>query len=707
MNTLRITDFIAIDTRSHLCLGLRADGTVSAWGSFKGEGRAYVPEGLKGVKGIAAGNEHCLAVLKNGTVTAWGVDRFSQLDVPEGLEDVTAVAAGNGFSLAMKGDGTVVAWGDNTAGNCDVPADLANVVAIGVGPYPGHSVAVKLDGTVAAWGANREPPKGLDRLCHVETIQRSGMLRQRGRIVDLQGVPIEAPPSKGKPGISQSGTAELIDTSNDIFLWSDGTVTVPEHHWQPTLGAVPDNLNSVIAISSGDAHALALRADGSLVAWGDNSLGQLDLPALQEYEIPKTDMPGADRIESSNISSSRRFVALSAGWYHSAALTEGGTVVAWGRNDRGQCDIPPGLTGVVSIASGKAHSIALRSDGTVETWGGSVGGPIEQPPGLFEVTAIAAGEDMNLALKKDGSLTLWRHSYSRPIELPSEWRDIVSASFGGSTPMALRSDGEVLVGSGVYGIVPPPPGLWGVVSVAASYSTAYALTRSGSVIRWPSEKSSLFALPGSEIDFPDLINVSTLVAGWRHAVAIQHDGTLISWGCNRFQQSIPPVTLGAVKSVSLGESHTLALTADGQVVAWGSNKYGQLDVPHQQDGEEMADGTIDLDLVFLTRQVRNGVREWVFRLYGHDEEVAMQVQGRRFEVVSIEDMPGFGDLGEDAYVPMIYRIMEGYLPSFAWNGDTRISVRPKDLGEWSIVLESRVRVRSLDLANLPVLSEDV
>ena len=51
------------------------------------------------------------------------------------------------------------------------------------------------------------------------------------------------------------------------------------------------------------------------------------------------------------------------------ALKADGTVVAWGDNGEGQADVPAGLTDVIAIAAGTSHSVALKSDGTVVAWG--------------------------------------------------------------------------------------------------------------------------------------------------------------------------------------------------------------------------------------------------------------------------------------------------------------------------------------------------
>ena len=61
--------------------------------------------------------------------------------------------------------------------------------------------------------------------------------------------------------------------------------------------------------------------------------------------------------------------AIAAGFGYSLALKSDGTVVAWGSNARGQASVPAGLSGVTAIAAGYYHSLALKSDGTVVAWG--------------------------------------------------------------------------------------------------------------------------------------------------------------------------------------------------------------------------------------------------------------------------------------------------------------------------------------------------
>lgn len=77
----------------------------------------------------------------------------------------------------------------------------------------------------------------------------------------------------------------------------------------------------------------------------------------------------------------------------SAARLSSGSVVAWGANNLGQCDVPslpPGLA-YVQIDAGPAHALGLRSDGSVVTWGDGWPVPALPPPGLTYIDVVAGG----------------------------------------------------------------------------------------------------------------------------------------------------------------------------------------------------------------------------------------------------------------------------------------------------------------------------
>ena len=87
------------------------------------------------------------------------------------------------------------------------------------------------------------------------------------------------------------------------------------------------------------------------------------------------DIGSVDGISSSSGLNSNRITQIAAGGAHSLALTANGTVIAWGDNSSGQTSVPNGLTNVVQIAAGAAHSMAIKADGTIVTWGSAASTP--------------------------------------------------------------------------------------------------------------------------------------------------------------------------------------------------------------------------------------------------------------------------------------------------------------------------------------------
>jgi hypothetical protein len=165
---------------------------------------------------------------------------------------------------------------------------------------------------------------------------------------------------------------------------------------------------------------VALKNDGTMVAWGDNNWGQTTIPA------------GLSGV-----------IAIAAGLGHTVAVKNDGTVLAWGYNSDDQTIIPPGLSGVTAIAAGGSHNVALKNNGTVVAWGNNNWGQTTIPADLSGVTAIAAGGDHSVALKNDGTVVAWGDDYWSQTSIPAGLSGVTGIAAGSNYTLALVNLGPV------------------------------------------------------------------------------------------------------------------------------------------------------------------------------------------------------------------------------------------------------------------------
>jgi alpha-tubulin suppressor-like RCC1 family protein len=221
--------------------------------------------------------------------------------------------------------------------------------------------------------------------------------------------------------------AHTLVLKSDGTLWSwgsnnkgqlgDGTTTERDTPVAATaLAGV-----SLASVATGAGHSLALTSDGRVLGWGKNWEGELGRGGHTDHELVPAEVSDLAEVK-----------ALAAGRFFSLALKRDGTVWSWGQNSSGQLGDgtddhryspvqAQGLLGVTMIDAGADHAIALKADGTVWTWGANGYGQIGngdfgvdhrvltpwQVTGLTGVVAVAAGFRHNLALKDDGTVWGW------------------------------------------------------------------------------------------------------------------------------------------------------------------------------------------------------------------------------------------------------------------------------------------------------------
>ncbi|WP_390897265.1 RCC1 domain-containing protein, partial [Salinispora arenicola] len=181
-----------------------------------------------------------------------------------------------------------------------------------------------------------------------------------------QGVPSAA---AGPPG---TGLAWGNNSDGEL---GDGTTTDSS---TPIAVDLPAD-TTITAIAAGTAYGLALTSAGTVLAWGDNSAGQLGDGTTTDSSTPvAVDLPAGTTV-----------TAVAAGDRHSLALTSAGTMLAWGENFIGQlgdgtttpqkhprCGGPANRHHDHRHAAGDRHSLALTSTGTVLAWGDNSAGQL-------------------------------------------------------------------------------------------------------------------------------------------------------------------------------------------------------------------------------------------------------------------------------------------------------------------------------------------
>jgi alpha-tubulin suppressor-like RCC1 family protein len=129
--------------------------------------------------------------------------------------------------------------------------------------------------------------------------------------------------------------------------------------------APPEGLSNVVALAAGAAHSLALRRDGTVVGWGWNKVGEATgTPTTNSPNGLDFISAGHVHLGGQVLSN---VVSIAAGTGYSLALKNDGTVVAWGRmvNDLYPATVPAGLSNVVAIAAGENFCLAITTNRAV------------------------------------------------------------------------------------------------------------------------------------------------------------------------------------------------------------------------------------------------------------------------------------------------------------------------------------------------------
>ncbi|WP_240416785.1 fibronectin type III domain-containing protein [Paenibacillus periandrae] len=622
-NSLTTMTFLPTDPMMSMnddhTIGLRYDGTVWQWGHLLNKENGLwrtqgIPEKVNLIDDavmVAAGYLHNLALKNDGTVWVWGAGNAKQ--VP-GLSNIKAITAGSFHSVALKDDGTVWQFGDGTNTTNSSPQQIVNLSGIvDISAKWDHTLALKNDGTVWAWGNNIYGQLGDGSRMNRLTPQQ---------VIGLTNV----------TAISAGFSHSLAITSNGA-LWAWGG-----SYYSGVLGngtsnsssttPVPVSVSGVFQkIAAGGGFSLALKDDGTIWTWGSNAEGQLGSGSKGGYR----DTPY-------QIQNLRGVSSISAGGSHSGAITNTGTYFTWGYAFFGQLgnseyyniatpskvigpnlnisDVEPPTIPGSFYASINSNEVTLNwtastDDSLVKIYNIYNGNELigrtgtlkyihtmlPNVPYAFSVTAEDASGNESLRTNP----IHFQNPEAEPIK--------VQMALGNIHSLALLSNGTVwawgygALGNGMEYIPdsidiayrsgrPVQTGINDVIRIGAGNEHSIALKNDGTVWTWGNNR---YGQLGNEttvkqilpVQVSGLSNIREIVAGRSHSVALKSDGTVWTWGRNHKGQlgdgtiidRITPVqvaNLSGVKAISANGDFTLVLKDDGTVWGWGANNYGQL-----------------------------------------------------------------------------------------------------------------------------------
>ncbi|MCM1441807.1 MAG: hypothetical protein NC131_21740, partial [Roseburia sp.] len=460
--------------------------------------------GQLGLGYVGGSQRHFLKVLDVTTTTALGGAK------------IVAVSAGNKYSLALASDGRVFAWGDNTygqlgihevGGTVDTPTKLSLSNVNGISAGDSHSLFAMFDGTVYGVGSN----------------------------------------DYGKLGQDTDELAVSDNTGIPVF--------------------VPDS-ESVVKVSAGQDHSVALHYNTMVSTWGSNEDGRLGV----ELEDGSTYVPHLTSLTS--ISS---IVDVDAGADQTLALDYNGLLYSWGNNRNGQLGLGNSANNLW-ITLPTEHTRYLQDAGTY-------------------IRSISAGSGYSALSDTIGQVygmgdyTKGRYNGDNAITLTQN--DTL-----GDTPVIVGEKGQpsskhqVLVHVGEDVVVDfmlskrfnlftefwrNYPIQFQNVNVNVAYNNKNDLIAGKEYNTGDGDK---YVAKADAVTFDKLVEENRFVVhgasyGMTHIVLRAGDQTVVY-----YVNVIPVDTETSVNRVApmmaAGQEFTLALKSDGTVWAWGSNVFGQL-----------------------------------------------------------------------------------------------------------------------------------
>jgi len=528
----------------------------------------------KTVTQVSSGAHHTCAVTFDGGAYCWGGNDDGELGTgnksgtaePVAVlttgalagKSVTQISAGDHHTCAATSDGAAYCWGDNGYGqlgrgnmaNSTQPVAVLSsgvlagkfVSQIAAGEY--HTCAVTNDGGAFCWGLN---------------------------------------------GNGQLGRGNTANSTQPVAVLTNGALSG----------------KSVTQITAGYRHTCAVTDDGGAFCWGLNASGQLGTGNKTGMTLPVA-------VLSSGALAGKFVSQIAAGEHHTCAVTTDGGAFCWGLNDDGQLGngntngstkpvavfVSGALAGkpVIQVTAGEWHSCAITNDGGAYCWGYNRDGQLgngntdssTKPVAVFASDALAgksviqvtAGGLHTCATTTDGGAYCWGYN---------DKGELGTGKYPNPTwPLSILDTGALA------GKV--------VTEVSTAMYHGCAVTSEGRAYCWGNNDYGQLG-SGNTVSSPEPVAVLSsgvlagkfvthIATGEFHTCAVADDGGAYCWGVNddgelgngNTNSSTKPVAVFAsgalagksVIQVTAGQYHTCAVTSGGTAYCWGWNGQGEL-----------------------------------------------------------------------------------------------------------------------------------
>ncbi|MBO7385233.1 MAG: hypothetical protein J6U63_02700 [Clostridia bacterium] len=243
-------------------------------------------------------------------------------------------------------------------------------------------------------------------------------------------------------------------------------------------------------IAAGARHTVLVRADGTVLACGDDSSGQC------------------------RVSEWRDIVMAAAGSAHTVGLRRDGTVVACGDDSEGQCRVSE-WTDVVSVAASAFGTVALKSDGTVVACGRDAA----LVSSWRDVEAVTGGGYAFGALGKNGSMLCSRQGALLPMDIR-----MFSVAVCGGTSAGILYDGSLVTS------LSSSPAWRNLSMTAVSETGLFAVTLEGEVL-------AEYFRAGDDMNIRVNGKAQEISASGAHAAVLMADGSVRAFGSNAYGQT--------------------------------------------------------------------------------------------------------------------------------------------------------------------------